>query len=172
MSQSNLLLFDANGLKYDYDTTKPNLGSTTFTKYQVVNGKWILYRSIDFNEAIAGGSSSDIVTADKPTGELSLPFSVKSIRRLQDSCDSSTVFAHSYYGGHEKVYTSAVPDMCADFPNSGQGASSLIIWPNKSWNLYNQKYYEGGEKNAKSGWYPTPSAVGFPNDSLKSMRPA
>jgi len=62
--------------------------------------------------------------------------------------------------------------VCQDFPaDNPAGASSMIIWPNKDWQLFTKPNFQGGSKVVKDGWLATADAMGFPDDKLLSLSP-
>ncbi|KAK3712746.1 hypothetical protein QZH41_013199 [Actinostola sp. cb2023] len=175
MAQRNLTLFDESGLKYVYGDSQPNLDpNVKYVKVSVMYGIWILYRNAEYNDAICGGGSSDIVVIKNPVESMSLSegFSPGSLRRCEDNRDVCTVFEYNNYGGSSKQYTEACFDVSSDFPsNNPAGASSMIIWPNKDWQLFTKPNLQGGSTRNKVAWYRNTASMGFPNDKLQSLRP-
>ncbi|KAK3712748.1 hypothetical protein QZH41_013198 [Actinostola sp. cb2023] len=172
MSQHGLTFSDENGLSYKYEGSCPKLEDVIFTKVTVTGGIWIFYRISEYNTSLAGGADSDIIIIQKPVYNQKLDFSPCSVRRCEDNRDSCTVFEHNNYGGYAKQYQEACFDVCQDFPaDNPAGASSMIIWPNKDWQLFTKPNFEGGSKVVKDGWHASPECMGFPNDTLLSLRP-
>ncbi|KAK3738709.1 hypothetical protein QZH41_006246 [Actinostola sp. cb2023] len=176
MTQRNITLFDERGLKYGpYEDSQSNLDTNiTYVKVTVTGGIWILYRNVEYNGSLLGSTSSDVIVIKNVVEGLSLSecFSPGSLKRCENNRDSCTVFEHNYYGGHDMQYTEASFDVGKDFPaNNPVGASSMIIWPNKDWELFTKANFQGGSALTKDDWHPTPASMGFPNDKLRSLRP-
>ncbi|KXJ15785.1 uncharacterized protein LOC110236905 [Exaiptasia diaphana] len=172
MAQHNITLFDADGLSYKFEGSSNKTDDVNYVKITVTGGIWILYRNVDFNASQAGGNASDILIFKEPVSELKLDFSPCSLFRCQDNVDSCTVFEHNNYGGQSKQYQEACFDICQDFPSGDpRGVSSIILWPNKDWELFTKENFTGGSKVVKNSWHPNPESMGFPNDKLRSLRP-
>ncbi|KAK3738707.1 hypothetical protein QZH41_006245 [Actinostola sp. cb2023] len=160
MTQRNLTLFDEGGLKYGpYEDSQPNLDTNiTYVKVTVTGGIWILYDRVQYNTSISGGGSSDIVVIKNPVESMSLTesFNPGSLRRCEDNRDSCTVFEHNNYGGKSGQYTEACFDVSSAFPsNNPVGASSMIIWPNKDWELFTKANFQGGTMSTENAkMYP------------------
>ena len=71
------------------------------------------------------------------------------------------MYQHVDYGGWElSTYESLTPVT--------QGASSVIIG-GAVWKLFKKIDYDGSHSTRDPGQYPTPNAMGLPNDTLKSI---
>ncbi len=98
------------------------------------------------------------------SGAVNLKFGPRSIRRVQSiSSEGVTVYQNNDYCGREQHISSSATEVDIG------GASSIIISDGR-WTLYTKPHLGGQSLTLEPGLYPSPEAMGFPNDSLGSVQ--
>ena len=80
------------------------------------------------------------------------------------------LFEHSNYGAYTEVFTASVTTM-PNFPvdKTGGASAAYLPGPNK-WTLYTEQRFDDLSITVDPGFYPSPAAMGFPNDKVQSIK--
>lgn len=98
----DITLYDEIGPTVFTNSNKDLTATATFLKATIQSGKWILYRKVNYNESIAGGSESDIkilTENDSAKGKVELNGINGSLYLVPHDTDALVLFKHAYYGG-------------------------------------------------------------------------
>ncbi len=135
----------------------------TFLSAHVDKGQWIAYRQADYNPQSWGSDNMQMLTQGV-SGAVNLKFGPGSIRRVQSfGSEGVTVYEHNDYCGREQHISSSATEVDVG------GASSIIISGGR-YTLYTKPHFGGQSLTLEPGLYPTPQAMGFPNDTLGSIQ--
>ncbi|XP_078370949.1 uncharacterized protein LOC144654629 [Oculina patagonica] len=145
-----------------------------FKQAVVTSGTWIFYTYSNYNGAQPGASASNYKVL-RPGDQVDIRTVNGSMYLVYDATEGFILFEHSFYGGQRKSDTGmkSLSDVNAIFPSGKIGgvSSAIILSQNQNFSIYSQVNYEGLTGLLKAGeWYPTPNDMGFPNDSLQSIR--
>ncbi len=155
---------DAAGLKSVLMENDANLTSS-YLSAVVDKGQWIAYRYPDYNPSSWGSDNVQLLTQGD-SGAIDFKFPPASIRKVESfGSEGVTVYQHNDYCGKEQPLSDSAAHI-----NVG-GASSIIISGGR-WKLFTQPEYAGPFRTLGPDNYPTPDAMGFPNDSLRSIEKA
>ncbi|XP_078370950.1 uncharacterized protein LOC144654630 [Oculina patagonica] len=141
-----------------------------FKQAVVTAGTWIFYTYSNYNEN--GGYASNYVVLS-PGADEDISTVNGSMYLVQEATEGFILFEHGYYGGQRQYYLESSPDVNNIFPSglSGGVSSAIVLSVNENFMIFNKTNYEGLSGLLKAGmWYPTPENMGFPNDSLQSIR--
>ena len=129
---------------------------------QVNAGQWIVY-----NEACYGGPAGKSQVYTAPTGREELTqFPPASIREVPTHKSRAVMlYEHVNFGGKQMKISDDDPNV----QSSGIEFSSIIV-SGGNWRLFEEKDFQGLGRNLAEGLYATPSEMGIPNDTLKSIR--
>ena len=129
-----------------------------FYSAKVEEGEWILYSNTLYNPNSQG--RVQVIAAGE--GKQPLNFIPQSLRSVKIyNLQGVTMYQHVDYGGWEvSTYESHSP--------VSDGTSSLIVG-GAVWKLFQKINYDGSHSIRGPGKYPTPIAMGLPNDTLKSI---
>ncbi len=155
---------DGSGLKNILMENDRDLKATgTFLSAVVDKGQWIAYRPTDYSPS-AGGSDKMQMLTQGVSGAVNIKFAPGSIRKVQSfGSEGVTVYQHVDYCGREQHISSSATEIDVG------GASSIIISGGR-YTLYTKPHFGGQSLTLEPGLYPTPQAMGFPNDSLCSIQ--
>ena len=158
---AEIRLYEEGGASITRKSDDPNIAEDgVYTWAQVVKGQWVLYTNTDYNPKTQG-SSQVIVEGE---GKAPLSFVPKSLRSVKTfNQEGVTLSEHIYYGGQEQSCYSDTSTVLG-------GQSSSMIVSGAVWKLYRKPNYDGSQVTRGPGQYPTPNAMGVPNDTLKSIQ--
>ena len=98
----SITLYDEIGATVVTNSNKDLTTTANFLRATIQTGKWILYRKVNYNDSIAGGSQSDVkilTKDDSNQGQVELEGINGSLYLVPHDTDALVLFKHAYYGG-------------------------------------------------------------------------
>ncbi|CAB4013391.1 Hypothetical predicted protein [Paramuricea clavata] len=168
MSQS-IKLYNADGNAKLFHTSYGDLKNTDiYIKAEVISGKWILYRTADYNKSLQTGARPYehvvLSTADKKVVDISDVNG--SLFHVPSAVQALMLFEFNYYGGDNREYVEEHGDL-EDFP---KGARSSMVGKDNDWQVYPKAGDQGTPQKLTRGTdYQTTADMKVP--VVKSIKP-
>ncbi|CAB3987840.1 Hypothetical predicted protein [Paramuricea clavata] len=167
LSQS-IKLYNADGNHKLFHSSDGDLIKTdTYIKAEVLSGKWILYRTADYNKSLQDGA--------RPYEHMVLPADIKvvdisdvngSLFHVPSAEQALMLFEFNYYGGGNREYTEEQGDL-KDFP---KGARSAMVGKDNDWQVYPKAGEQGTPQKLTRGTdYATTDEMKMP--AVNSIKP-
>ncbi|XP_074634256.1 gamma-crystallin D-like [Acropora palmata] len=162
------------GLYQEFDDKEKNLhqDDNDFKRAVVTSGTWIFYTNPNYNNSEYGGQPRNIKVL-KPGQDENISGVNGSMYLLKDATEGIVLFEHSFYGGTRMWYEESCANVYDIFPANSPGgvSSAIVLSKNQQFAIFTKPNYQGIQGQLKAGqWYETPTAMGFPNDKVQSVR--